>query len=148
MWNRELGAGGVWSLELCVDSLGCDAHVQHLMVPELYGELNLTLGAVCMQATRADPSLERLTVVPCWSAHSPKAVHWHAGLPMHMEQHLASVAERQCAPSEEMWCAPAVASQSVASAEKWAPAAESRTVASVEKWCAPAAESRSVASAE
>ena len=35
MWNRELGAGGVWSWELCVDSLGCDAHVQHLMVPEL-----------------------------------------------------------------------------------------------------------------
>ena len=38
MWNRELGAGGVWSLELCVDSLGCDAHVQHLMVPELMVE--------------------------------------------------------------------------------------------------------------
>ena len=49
MWNRELGAGGVWSWELCVDSLGCDAHVQHLMVPELTveGTTNPSVVHVC-----------------------------------------------------------------------------------------------------
>ena len=50
MWNRELGAGGVWSLELCVDSLGCDAHVQHLMVPELMVEGTTNLSVVHVDA--------------------------------------------------------------------------------------------------